>query len=537
MANQITKDGITIRSLEEIKDLIINGDEDTPGLQQIYGEDAVFDSDSPDGQLVGIFAQAIRDVEELALQVYSSFDPDQAVGTSLDNRVLYNGVRRKGATYTITPVRITTGDSEVSLKGLNEVNEYSGNLFTVFDNIGNEYYLINSHTIPANTTQSLSFRAKQIGQVQVTPNTITKSKSLINAIKSINNPDKAFVNGEDEETDEQLRIRRAKAVGYGLMGSVEVLQNAIRQLENVTDVAVFENNTDDGIEISDAWFPPHYIWITVEGGDDKKIASVIFLKLNSACGMFLYGYPYYRNIPIESVEGVTYYIGFNRPIYEPIFLKITAEPKNSRAYMNSDDFKSQMVKNTSFSIYSPTSTTDLDCIAKVIQDDFSYYNINIARKANALGYTLTGAIDYTDWTSITDGVLKVSINNGEYDLTFENLDFSGVASVSDIITVLSNAVSTESEAITDYVTITTGDNNNIIFDCINLGTDEYPSAFVPIQNDGNTGTDIFSLLGTLKQDYTISSGDWKELMFPETYQHKFTLSADDIILTIKQWGE
>ena len=49
MPNQITKDGITIRSLEEIKDLIINGDDETPGLQQIYGEDAVFDSDSPDG--------------------------------------------------------------------------------------------------------------------------------------------------------------------------------------------------------------------------------------------------------------------------------------------------------------------------------------------------------------------------------------------------------------------------------------------------------------------------------------------------------
>ena len=187
MANQITKDGITIRSLEEIKDLIINGDDETPGLQQIYGEDAVFDSDSPDGQLVGIFAQAIRDVEELVLQVYSSFDPDQAIGVSLDNRVLYNGLRRKGGTYTITPVSITTGNSEVSLKGLNETDAYSGNLFTVFDNTGNEYYLINSHTIPANTTQVLSFRAKQIGQVQVTPNTITKSKTLINTIKSINN--------------------------------------------------------------------------------------------------------------------------------------------------------------------------------------------------------------------------------------------------------------------------------------------------------------------------------------------------------------
>ena len=138
MPNQITKDGITIRSLEEIKDLIINGDDETPGLQQIYGEDAVFDSDSPDGQLVGIFAQAIRDLEELGLQIYSSFDPDQAVGVSLDNRVLYNGLRRKGGTYTIIPVTVVCGNIPTKIYGLDEVPIGDERLFTVMDNIGSE---------------------------------------------------------------------------------------------------------------------------------------------------------------------------------------------------------------------------------------------------------------------------------------------------------------------------------------------------------------------------------------------------------------
>ena len=68
MPNQITENGIEIMSLEEIRDLIINGDDNTPGLRNIFGEDAVFDSDSPDGQLVGIFSQAVRDLEELILQ-------------------------------------------------------------------------------------------------------------------------------------------------------------------------------------------------------------------------------------------------------------------------------------------------------------------------------------------------------------------------------------------------------------------------------------------------------------------------------------
>ena len=536
MPNQITKDGITIRSLEEIKDLIINGDDETPGLQQIYGEDAVFDSDSPDGQLVGIFAQAIRDLEELGLQIYSSFDPDQAVGISLDNRVLYNGLRRKGGTYTIIPVTVVCGNIPTKIYGLDEVPIGDERLFTVMDNIGNEFYLISTRNLNANESISLSFRAKELGAVNASPNSITRQRNINMNIKSVSNPNKAFVIGEEQETDEELRIRRAKAVGYGLMGSVEVLQNALRQLENVTDVAVFENNTDEDINtpVTGNNFPAHSVWIIVEGGDPEKIAACIFLRLNAGCGMRVTtdginkGYA----IAVETVEGNVQQIYYCEPLYEPLLLRITATPKNNRAYLNPVAFKDNLVKNTSFSIYSPASTTEIDCTAKVIQGDYSYYDINVARKADALGVTTTSTIDYTRWTAITDGVLKVDLNNGLQTLTYNNLNFSSVKNVSDIVTVLSNAI-------TNYVTITAGTNNEIIFTCTNHepGTNENPSGFVPIANDSETGTDVFSLLGAIKQSYSVANDDWKELIFPDTYQHKFTLSADDIDLTSLSWGD
>lgn len=537
MANSITKTGITIRSTEEIKDLIINGDENSPGLQQIFGEDAVFDSDSPDGQLVGIIAQAIRDVEEKVLQVYTSFDPDQAVGVSLDNRVLYNGLRRKGATYTITPVNITAGNTSVTIHGLNEVGEDGDNLFTVSDNLGTDFYLLSTHTIPANTTLTLSFRAKESGEVQVTPNTITRMKSVYLDITNINNPNKPFVIGVNEETDEQLRIRRAKAVGYGLLGSVEVLQNALRQLENVTDVAIFEN-TSDTMDMSpptgDDGLPPHSMWIIVEGGEDQKIATTIFLRLNSACGMKQGN----KRIAVESVQGFTYYITYSTPIYEPLMIRMTAEPKNERAYMNSEAFRKSLAKQLSFSIYSPASTTDIDCTAKSIQDDFSYYTINVARKADAIGYTITSNIDYNDWTSITDGVLTVDFNNGYDTLVFSNLDFSSVTSLGDIITVINNAVDANSSSISYYAVATAEDSTKIRFDCVDVGETEFVSGFLPIpKEEGTTGTDIYSLLGTLTTGYTLQESDWKEFIFPLLYQNKFTISADDIELTILNWGE
>ena len=128
--------------------------------------------------------------------------------------------------------------------------------------------------------------------------------------------------------------------------------------------------------------------------------------------------------------------------------------------------------------------------------------------------------------------MKVDLNNGLQTLTYNNLNFSSVTSVSDIVTVLSNAI-------TNYVTISAGENNEIIFTCTNHepGTNENPSGFVPIANDSETGTDVFNLLGAIKQSYSVANKDWKELIFPDTYQHKFTLSANDIDLTSLSWGD
>lgn len=532
MSNRITASGITIRSLEEIKDLIINGDGDVPGLQEIYGEDAIFETDSPDGQLVGIFAQAIRDLEELALQVYSSFDPDQAVGRSLDNRVLYNAIIRKGATYTIIPVTVTCGPQPTTLYGIDEVGEDGDDLFVVSDNLGNEFYLLNSYQLAPNQVATLSFRAKTLGKVEVTTNSVTRMVNYNTSIVKVVNSSNALVVGENEETDEELRIRRAKAVGYGLYGSVEVLENSIRQLENVTDVRVFENKTDsvDTSPEAGGSFPAHSIWAIVEGGNNEKIGAVLFLRGNLGCGM-KYVAPVNGgvSVDVENVQGGYDRIEFSRPRYEPLLLRITATPKNSRAYLNQDGFKEELVKNLKFYIYSPASTTDIDCTARVIQDDMSYYDIDVVRRADAQQYVYSQDITYGYWTSITDGVLRININDGLSERRYTGLNFSGVSSISDIASIINTKI-------VGYGNVTVV-NNTLRFSSLIAGTDAHYQSFLPIEDDGSGGgTDIYELLGTLTKEWHVTEGNWKELMFPATYQHKFTLSKDDIILTSLSWG-
>ena len=90
----------------------------------------------------------------------------------------------------------------------------------------------------------------------------------------------------------------------------------------------------------------------------------------------------------------------------------------------------------------------------------------------------------------------------------------------------------------DYAVAKVEDSTKIRFDCVNVGKTEFVSGFLPIpKEEGTTGTDISSLLGTLTTGYTLQESDWQEFIFPLLYQNKFTISADDIDLTILNWGE
>ena len=87
MPNVIDSTGLTIQTYDEIVAEILNGTSDFPGFYAIYGADINVDPNSPDGQMVGIFAQGKLDVLEFLQQIFNSFDPDKAVGVALTREV------------------------------------------------------------------------------------------------------------------------------------------------------------------------------------------------------------------------------------------------------------------------------------------------------------------------------------------------------------------------------------------------------------------------------------------------------------------
>ncbi len=263
----------------------------TAKYQLIYGADVNLASNTPDGQMMNIFIQSILDVQDLVVQVYNSYDPDNAIGNVLDQRVTVNGIQRQAGTYTITDIELVNTES-VNLYGLDGSSDptlepparIDGNeIYTVSDNAGNRWYLEETETGLSAGTHTLSFRAATPGANLTTPNTITTMVTVVLGVDSVNNPDAYTTLGENEETDAALRLRRQRSVSLASQGYQAGLLAALENITGITSAFVYENDTgttdDDDV-------PGHSIWVIVAGSaEDADIAQAIFTKRNAGAGM------------------------------------------------------------------------------------------------------------------------------------------------------------------------------------------------------------------------------------------------------------
>lgn len=111
----------------------------------------------------------------------------------------------------------------------------------------------------------------------------------------------AGVAGLARESDEALRVRRARNVDNSILGAIE-------QLENVTDIKVKENDT--AATDSDGTLR-QTLWVIVEGGDNTAIATTL-LKQKPA-GIGTRG-AISTNV-VSPVTGGTTAVRFDRPTY------------------------------------------------------------------------------------------------------------------------------------------------------------------------------------------------------------------------------
>ncbi len=348
MANIIDANGLQVDTSAEITASLV------AGLQGIYGSDINVDQNSPDGQNIGIITQIVTDILELATSINNGFDPDQAIGVILDQRVTINNVQRQGGTYTVQPIDITVSTT-VTLEGLDsDFSDPNGTGYTVQDSSGNQFILSNTATLTAGV-HTVDFRAKQIGDVNVPVNTIINPVTIVIGVTSVNNSSAAVSVGQNEETDPQLRTRRQQSVALATTGYLNGLLAAVLSLPGVTEAALYENNTG----VTDAnGIPPHCIWLIVAGGSSADIANAIYLRKSYGCDM-----KGSIHVDITTASGSLFVAKYDEPVAQDLYVKFSIQTTVTGFTFSQSAIKSYMVDNLVYGIGEFAETSRITTVA------------------------------------------------------------------------------------------------------------------------------------------------------------------------------
>lgn len=352
MPDIIDATGLTVQTAAEITANLV------AGLQTIYGVDINVDQNSPDGQWVGILTQMGVDIRELAVAVNAGFDPDQAVGAILDQRVTINNIQRIGGTYTVQPIDITV-NTTVALQGLDgNFSDPNGTGYTVQDSAGNQFILSASVTLTAGTSTQ-DFRAQQIGQVNVPIDTITNPVTIIPGVVSVNNSSAAISVGQNQETDGQLRLRRQKSIALASNGYLNGLLGTVLALPGVTEAVLYENATGT----TDAnGIPGHSIWLVVAGGATSDIANALYGKKSAGSGM-----KGAITFDITTASGALFVAKWDNPSPEPLYIKFTIKTTVTGFSFDQTAIKTTMANNLAYGIgaFADTSEPTLQAVLAI----------------------------------------------------------------------------------------------------------------------------------------------------------------------------
>lgn len=274
-------------------------------FKTIYGQDINLDADSQDGQLCAHFAQAHYDVALKCAKTFNNYSPLTASGEALSRQVKINGIRRRGATKSTVDL-VITGDAGTGIRN-----------GKVQDQNSNNWSLPSLVTIPVNGTITVTATADEDGEIRASPNTVNKIATPIAGWISVTNPAEATP-GIEIETDAALRVRQTLSTAQPSQSLIIGMQGVLQQLDGVTRVKVYENDTSEEDENG---IPGHTICAVVEGGDSNEIAENIRIKKGMGCGT--YGS---TAITVTDSKAMPITIRFFRPTTIHIKVKITLQP-------------------------------------------------------------------------------------------------------------------------------------------------------------------------------------------------------------------
>lgn len=319
-------------------------------LNDIYAEDGDpinFGSETPDGQFTNIVAQMGNDNRELAQEVYNSFDPEKCTGAVQDSRYALNYLTRNGGTYTIQNIDVTVNQT-VTLEGLDSAyNDPNAASYTVSDNAGNLWYLIDTVTLEAGS-DSLPFRSQNMGLVQPTIGTITNQVTKVLGVVSVNNSVAPTTLGDNQESDLAFGIRRDRSTAKKGQNNMDAMLGQILDLDGVTDATTWVNT---GNETDLTGTPAHTVWVIVEGGANSDIANVIY---QNSSGLPMRGEV---SVDVPAVSGQVFNVKFDRANPVPLYIKFNFKLTVDLSAVDFSGITANMAENLIYNLNEDAETS------------------------------------------------------------------------------------------------------------------------------------------------------------------------------------
>lgn len=383
---ELNANGLSLLSYNDIQETLENG------FNEIYAQDGEtinFGSETQDGQVINIFSQAGSDNRELARQVYNSFNPDNCEGSVQDQRYSINFITRKPGFFTIQNIDMVINKT-VTLQGLDaQYNNPAATSYTVSDNGGQLWFLIDSVTL-APGTYSLPFRSQNYGLYIPAIGTITNQVTTIIGVVSVNNSVAPTSFGEEQESSMEFMIRRSRSTAKKGQNNLDALNAVLLDLSGVKDCFV-HNNPDNETDATGT--PANTVWIIVEGGANSDIGAAIY---QYSCGLPTRGNV---SVPMRSISGEIFTTKFDRANPIPLYIKFDYETPQAVSEDVLTSIKNYIAENLTYVLNETAETSKVTCTAK-----------NAILNINGSGYPLNVEISI-DGENYTDLIQSASLQN------------------------------------------------------------------------------------------------------------------------------
>lgn len=315
----ITDTGFVLKRTSDIKtDLVarLNVIQDP-----VTGETLTVDLDDENDPLV-LIVNSLSDSlgvcwEQLQL-ANNQFDPLKATGAGLSGTVQLNKLRRRAGTYSTVSLALT---------GVPSSSFVAGKQVSTMDDTA--VFTLPAVTFDGSGDAVVTGTATEKGIISAVAGSVVKILTPVSGWYTVTNPTDA-VEGTEEETDTQLRLRQQSSMSSSGKSVIETLYGNLMQLEGVTFCRVYQNTTlvEDGRGL-----PAKSIAVVIVGGDDDEIALTIFQHV--ALGVATFGTTL---VSVISQQDFEYPIYFSRPEEVPIYISIEVQVFNDAIWpLDADD--------------------------------------------------------------------------------------------------------------------------------------------------------------------------------------------------------